>query len=192
MKIISGGPRLNEATLKILEEQLNNFNDLFEPLEKGEEYLLVDKRTKAIYFECHVQARKLIELSTIDVPLDPDFQTEYRANRDIIEDHNAYLTMKQAALANRSFSNIIGEYNVKFNKEFPFKIIGGQHRYNAIKEADEKGINEYHGIKVYFLLDTKQRLDVQLISNTNIAVAGDLLDRIYETVKGPELRDWCQ
>ena len=37
-----------------------------------------------------------------------------------------------------------------------------------------------------------QRLDVQLISNTNIDVSPDLLDRMMETVKGPELRNWCQ
>lgn len=32
-------------------------------------------------------------------------------------------------------------------------------------------------MKVYFGLNTEQRLDVQLISNTNIAVSSDLLDR---------------
>lgn len=47
-------------------------------------------------------------------------------------------------------------------------------------------------LKVYFGLNTEQRLDVQLISNTNIAVSSDLLDRMLETVKGPELRNWCQ
>ena len=123
MKIISGGSRLNEATLKNLEEQLNNFNDLFEPLEKGEEYLLVDKGPKAIYFECHVQARKLIELSTIDVPLDPDFQAEYRANRDIVEDHNAYLAMKQDALANRSFSNIIDDITLNSTRNSLLRLL---------------------------------------------------------------------
>lgn len=192
MELITGGLKISETISKNLEEQLSNFNEIFEPLEKNKQYLFIDKRTKAIFFECHIQARKLIELSTIDVPLDPDFQAEYRANRDVVEDHYAYTLMKSDALNGRCFSNIIGEYNVKFNKEYPFKIIGGQHRYNAIKEAYEKKIDEYHGIKVYFLLDTKQRLDVQLISNTNIAVAGDLLDRMYETVRGPELRQWCQ
>lgn len=47
-------------------------------------------------------------------------------------------------------------------------------------------------MKVYFGLNMEQRLDVQLISNTNIAVSSDLLDRMLETVKGPQLRDWCQ
>ena len=38
----------------------------------------------------------------------------------------------------------------------------------------------------------KQSLDVQLISNTNIAISGDLFDRLQETFQGPALRDWCQ
>ena len=49
-----------------------------------------------------------------------------------------------------------------------------------------------HGVKVYFQLEVVQRLDVQVISNTNISVSKDLLDRMYETVQGSELRDWCQ
>jgi hypothetical protein len=71
-------------------------------------------------------------------------------------------------------------------------VIGGQHRFHAIQAAQEKGVDEYHGVKVYFGLDTDQRLDVQLISNTNIAVSSDLLDRMYETWAGPEWRTWCQ
>jgi len=41
-------------------------------------------------------------------------------------------------------------------------------------------------VKVYFGLDSDQRLDVQLISNTVIAVSADLYDRMQETVRGPE------
>src|SRR3989304_4409079 len=111
MQLITGGSKINDTILKNLKEQLSNFNDVFEPLENNNEYLFVDKRMNAIFFECHIQAKKLIELSTIDVPLDPDYQAEYRANRDIVEDHNAYTIMKLDALSGRCFSNIIGEYN---------------------------------------------------------------------------------
>lgn len=45
---------------------------------------------------------------------------------------------------------------------------------------------------MYFGLTPEQRLDVQLISNTVIAVSADLYDRMQETVRGPELREWCQ
>jgi hypothetical protein len=58
--------------------------------------------------------------------------------------------------------------------------------------ALKKGIDEHHGVKVYFDLAKKQRLDVQLISNTNIAISRDLFDRMHETMMGPQLRDWCQ
>lgn len=53
-------------------------------------------------------------------------------------------------------------------------------------------MNVIHGLKVYFGLSKDQRLDVQVISNTNITVSKDLLDRMYETIAGSELRDWCQ
>ena len=69
----------------------------------------------------------------------------------------------------------------------------GQHRFQAIEEAyNTAGVSYFHNIKLYFELDTDQRLDIQLISNTNIVVSSDLLDRMFETLKGPELRNWCQ
>jgi hypothetical protein len=37
----------------------------------------------------------------------------------------------------------------------------------------------------------QQRYDVQLISNTNIDISGDWIDRVQESFKGPELREWC-
>ena len=39
-------------------------------------------------------AKDLLKLSTTDVPLDPDEQAEYRANRDIVEDDVAFDQMK--------------------------------------------------------------------------------------------------
>lgn len=132
-----------------------------------------------------------IKLCTVDVPLDPDEQSDYRANRELVEDSSAFLQMKKDATRGRVFSNIVAEYNVDFDEEHPLKIVGGQHRINAIDEALSLEISEYHGVKIYFNLNMEQRLDVQLISNTNIAVSSDLLDRMMETVKGPQLRDWC-
>src|SRR3989338_6133410 len=112
MRVISNGLKISDTVSKNLEEQITSFNEYFEPIEKNNENIFIDNRTEAIYFECHIKAKKLIELSTIDVPLDPESQAEYRANRDIVEDHNAYLMMKEDALGCRSFSNIVGEYNV--------------------------------------------------------------------------------
>ena len=154
--------------------------------------VFVDACKLARYCECHITAEKLIELATIDVPLDPDEQGEYRANREILADHAAFQAMKEDAKKRRTFSNIVAEFTTEFDEDHPIKIIGGQHRFEAIREALAENINEYHGLKVYFGLDSVQRLDVQLVSNTVIAVSTDLYDRMQETVKGPQLRNWCQ
>ncbi len=171
---------------------VNEFADVAEPLEREAVYLLTDNRTGAKYIECHIQASKFVELGTVDVPIDPEEQPEYRANRELVEDHAAFEKMKDDAIAKRTFSNLVAEFSKSFVPERPIKIIGGQHRFTAIQEALNKGINEYHGAKLYFELDPDQRLDVQLISNTNIAVSTDLFDRMHETLSGPGLRDWCQ
>jgi hypothetical protein len=127
------------------------FLTTFEPSESADVlHLFVDARTLALYSECHIRADKLISLSTTDVPLDPEDQPEYRANRDIVADHSAFFAMKEDATQRRSFSNIVSEFTTEFQPELPLKILGGQHRFEAIKEALANGINEIHGIKVYF------------------------------------------
>jgi len=174
-----------------IEPFANDFLASFSPLEDTI-HLLGDTCTGACYCECHMKASRFVELSTVDVPLDPEEQPEYRANRAIVDDHSAFEQMKADALKGRSFSNLVAEYTKAYDPSHPLKIIGGQHRHAAIVTALGAGIDEYHGVKVYFGLDTDQRLDVQLISNTNISVANDLLDRMYETKSGPQLRTWCQ
>jgi hypothetical protein len=174
-----------------IKDIVKDFADRTKPLEKSI-YVLVDKRIKAMFCTCYIRANTLVELSTIDVPLDPENQPDYRANRAIVEDDSAYDLMKQDAQKGRTFCDIVVEYTEEFDPDHPIKIIGGQHRYEAIRLALEGGVNEYHGLKVYFGLDTDQRFDVQRISNTNIDVSPDLIDRMYETVSGPQLRDWCQ
>jgi hypothetical protein len=181
-----------EAT-KNVDDLVQEFVGAFAPLETVQGInLMIDARTRAWYCECHVKGKQIVELCTVDVPLDPEEQPEYRANREMITSHVAFETMVQDAKGRRSFSNIVAEFTKEFDVEHPLKIIGGQHRFEAIRQAAEEGVNELHGLKVYFGLDLEQRLDVQLISNTVIAVSSDLYDRMQETVKGPELRKWCQ
>ena len=176
-----------------VEALVGEFVTLCQPLEAGvAPQILTDKRTGARFVECHVPADKVIMFGTIDVPLDPEDQAEYRANRDLVEDHVAFERMKEDALNHRTFSNLVAEFSKTYDPQHPLKIIGGQHRFVAIQEALALEVNEYHGVKVYFGLDMDQRLDVQLISNTNIAVATDLFDRMQETLAGPELRMFCQ
>lgn len=185
--------QLSDAKLKVaVLALLQDFANKSEPLERPHLLLLKDARTSATYVECHIRANKLIQLGTIDAPLDPEEQADYRANRELVEDHVAFAQMKEDALLSRTFSNLVCEFSQAFDPEHPLKIVGGQHRFTAIQEALASGIDEWHGLKVYFGLDNDQRIDVQLISNTNIAVSTDLFDRMQETLSGPELRDWCQ
>jgi hypothetical protein len=175
-----------------ISELITSFISEFNPLEK-EINVMTDFRTKSYYIEVHIKAKDLLEKSTIDAPIDPDEQVEYRANRELVEDSSAFLKMKEDAKYGRTFSNIIAEYNLEFAEDKPLKIIGGQHRYTAIEEAyNQKQVNHYHELKVFFDLNNEQRLDIQLISNTNISVSPDLLDRMFETMNGPKLRTWCQ
>jgi hypothetical protein len=166
-----------------------DFKKAFRPLE-ADSPILTDDCTGAKFWECHVKAKELAALATVDVPLDPERQAEYRANREMVMDDAAFLKMQQDAAKGRTFSNIVAEYTKDFDAAHPLKIIGGQHRFAAIKSAKDQ--DKYHGVKVYADLNKDQRMDVQLISNTNIEIARDLIDRILETAKGPELRDWCQ
>jgi hypothetical protein len=176
-----------------VDDLVTEFFEACEPLEKDDVvYVFVDARTGARFCECHILASKLLPLATVDVPIDPEQQEEYRANRDLVTSHQAFEAMKNDAVKRRSFSNLVLEYSTEYNEEYPLKVIGGQHRHEAIRLAAEPGIDEYHGVKVYFGLTPEQRYDVQLISNTVIGVSTDLYDRMQETVKGPELRDWCQ
>jgi hypothetical protein len=173
-----------------LESIVEQFMKALNPVECDSLLLFRDECTGAIYAECHIAAQTIFDCSTDDVPLDPDASSEYRANRQLVDDHAAYKQMEADALKGRSFSNFVCEFIPGEAK--PLKIIGGQHRYNALKNALEGGVNATHGLKVYFGLNKDQRLDVQVISNTNITVSKDLLDRMYETIAGSELRDWCQ
>lgn len=190
--IIVSGPKRLEKKAKALRQLVEAFVETCKPLEQGTLHLLADCCTDALFCECHVKASILLSQGTVDVPLDPVDQAEYRANRELVEDHVAFERMKADALDGRAFSNLVVEFRRPQGNEPCLMIIGGQHRFRAIEAALAKGVDEFHGIKVYFDLGTDQRLDVQLISNTNIAVSSDLLDRMYETWSGPELRTWCQ
>jgi hypothetical protein len=165
------------------------FEAEFQPHENGALVLLIDKITDAQYCECHIRASKLVALSTINAPLDPS-QPGYKANRQLLTNEPDFIRMKEDALKGRTFSNIVAEYVP--GTDLPLKIIGGQHRIEAIRHAVENHIDELQGVKVYFGLDMKQRLDVQEISNTNLAISGAWLDRLKETYRGSSLRDWCQ
>ena len=64
----------------------------------------------------------------------------------------------------------------------PLKVLGGQHRGEAIKRAVQRGreTERLHGVRVYFGLSATQRVELVIIANSNIAIPNPLLDRIAE------------
>lgn len=113
-----------------VEDLVAAFLETLEPLEANDlVHVLVDARMKARYCECHILASKVVPLSTTDVPLDPEDQPEYRANREIVTSQHAFEKMQQDARERRSFSNIVTEFATEYDADHPLKIIGGRHRY---------------------------------------------------------------
>lgn len=71
----------------------------FEALKGGQLHIFTDRKSGARFCECHVLASKLVPAATTDVPLDPEEQSEYRANRELVTDAAAFARMKEDAVA---------------------------------------------------------------------------------------------
>ena len=176
---------------------IKNFRENIPLLEKKERtplIILEDKKAKAVYSECHIYATDLVNLSDANATIDPDLQEEFRANRDLEPNNSFFIQMLEDAKNGRQFSDLVIEYNTTYEEKKPLKILGGQHRNEAIKRAfEENAVNQVHGIRVYFNLNKDQRAEIMRISNTNINVSSDLRDRIEETRLNPAgmLRDFC-
>ena len=156
--------------------------------------LLLDGKSKAFYCECHIRAVDLLNKVDIDAVIDPDLQEEFRANRELEPTNFYFLQMVDDAKKHRTFSDIVIEYNSEYRENIPLKVLGGQHRMEAIRRARiESDINEVHGIRVYFNLNKDQRAEIMRVSNTNISVSPDLRDRIEEQRLEPAgmLRNFC-
>ncbi len=120
-------------------ELVDDFVVVCDPVSSRPLLVMRDNATGAIFIEAHVLGSNLVNTATTDVPLDPDEQAEYRANREVVEDHAAFSVMKEDAKKSRTFSNLVCEFTRAFDPENPIKIIGGQHRFTAIKEALAEG-----------------------------------------------------
>jgi hypothetical protein len=154
--------------------------------------VLQDGKSKAYYIECHLNAQTAMPLIDLEAALDPDEQEEFRLQRNPKLSHKAFIKMREDAIENRQFSDIIVEYDEHYRPDKPLKVLGGQHRSLAIQEALKKKKNRNHGYKIYFNLNVEQRNEIAQIANTNIAISPDLIDRMQETLRGPKLRMFCQ
>jgi len=154
--------------------------------------ILYDAKSKAFYTECHIYTEELKKFKDDNAVIDPEYQEEYRLNRALQPDNPDFITMQEDAKKGRQFSDIVIEYNKDYRESKPLKILGGQHRARAIERMSPQGA--LHGMRVYFNLNKDQRAEIARISNTNIAIADDLLDRMEEQRLDPpnKLRDFIQ
>lgn len=166
--------------------------DTYEKSIKRPLLILFDSKTKVFYTECHIEKEELIKFKDDDATIDPEYQEEYRLNRTLQPNNPDFVIMKDDAEKGRQFSDIVIEYNKEYREEKPLKILGGQHRAKAIEDNSPK--HTLHGIRVYFNLNKDQRAEIARISNTNINIADDLLDRMEEQRLDPpnKLRNFAQ
>lgn len=177
------------------ESQINEFYTKINTQEKnlGQKIIInEDKKSKVHFIECHISTEFLSKNMDLDAEIDPDDQENYRANRDLQTTNSDYLKMVDDAKNGRQFSDIVIEYNSTYRHTKPLKILGGQHRSSAISSASPT--DKFHGVRIYFNLDIAKRVDLYRISNTNIQVSQDLLDRLTEQSLSPPgtLRDFAQ
>lgn len=178
-----------------IKESFDDFWDNVPTLEqklKVSPILLKDPRNNAFYLECHIQASDVCLMLDENAVLDPEEQEDYRANRSLQPQHRAFIQMVEDAEKGRQFSDIVAEFSREYRSDMPIKVLGGQHRILAIKQALSKGISSNHGFRIYFSLSREQRNEIAQISNTNIAIPNDLLDRMQENMLRSGLREWCQ
>jgi hypothetical protein len=151
-----------------------------------------DGVNNSYYNKCNILASIASKIIDLNAKINTEDRESFRANRELMLGHATYLRMKSDASKGREFNDIIVEYNIEYDRDKPLKVWGGQHRARAISETDNLA-NRYHGFKVYFDLNRKQRTEVALISNTNMTVSDDTFDRMLEeTTFGNILRKWCQ
>jgi hypothetical protein len=153
-----------------------------------------DGANGSYYTKCCIAASEASRLCDINARLVPEAAKTFRANRVLLTENGTYRRMRADAEKGREFNDIVVEYNTTYTPAKPLKVWGGQHRVEAIREANERtGTSRHHGFRVYFALDKKQRSELALFSNTNIRVSDDLFDRLTEdTLYYGRIRDWCQ
>jgi hypothetical protein len=186
---------VNANKKKKISNLVSKFADKCFSLEKTNDtpfIIFQDGVQGSYYIKCSLLAKDIAMLCDLNAKLNFTTKESFRANRELLLKHDTYKKMLSDSSKGREFNDIIVEYNISYVAKKPLKVWGGQHRIRAIIEDGQKE-NRYHGLKIYFDLNTEQRTEVALISNTNISVSNDTFDRMIEETKfGNVLRLWCQ
>ena len=190
--IFDDNAQKDDVILRQVETFLSEIQTI-EFLKKAPTIIYQDGKSKGYYIKTGIISDVACSLLDTNAKLAPTDESSFRANRELLLDHNTFKRMVTDAKEGREFNDIIVEYNKAYSSEKPLKIWGGQHRAKAIQQAkSEAGVSRCHGFRIYFNLTKQQRTELALISNTNIAVSNDLFDRLQEeTFVGLKLRGWC-
>lgn len=194
--IQKGAKPINDKTLFQIEMFYEKINTFEKDIGRGL-IILKDKKSGAYYTECHIGPSELIKNHDLNSQVNPDPEEQdefFKMNRDIQKNHPAFKRMIADAKGGRQFSDLVIEFNLGYRKEQPLKVLGGQHRILAIKEALEKNnVDLIHGIRVYFDLEILNRIEIAEVANTNINVSLDLRDKMHEQGLLPpgKLMEWC-
>jgi len=189
--VIQNGLKPSAVVVTKIEKFLTSFKPA-EILNGVKLLLLFDKRSEAYYLNCHLEARTIVTKADLQAVLDANESEEYKLNREIYVDTYAYQLMQKDALKERSFEDLVIEFDESYRQTKPFKVFGGQHRIKAIEESNKNNISALHGLRIFFGLSIDQRVNIAIVNNTSITVSNDLLDRMQEEQLGSELRNWCQ
>ena len=140
----------NEEVLKLVESFFKNRLTL-ESKESIPIIVFQDGVKGAYYVKCSMKAKDASLLFDFNAKLDTG--DSFRANRELLLQHNTYKKMLLDASKGREFNDVIVEYNNSYCPEKPLKIWGGQHRSKALSEANTHP-DRYHGFRIYFGLST--------------------------------------
>src|ERR1035441_6871408 len=94
-----------------------------------------DGKSKGYYIRCCMLAEHASTLLDMNAKLNPTDAESFRANRELLTEHNTFKRMVADAKAGREFNDIIVEFTKDYVSDKPLKIWGGQHRAKAIQQA---------------------------------------------------------
>ena len=175
---------VDKAILALVSNCLMNLNTL-ETTKDAPLIICQDGKSKGYYIRCCMLAEHASPLLDMNAKLNPTDAESFRANRELLIEHNTFKRMVSDAKDGREFNDIIVEFTKEYTPDKPLKIWGGQHRAKAVQQAySEAKITRFHGFRIYFNLSKPQRTELALISNTNISVSDDLFDRLLNFVIG--------
>jgi hypothetical protein len=135
-----------------------------------------------------------VEAGQTELAEEDETYAEFGFNREIQEKHPLFRRMISDAEEGRSFLGLVLEWDQFYSPERPLKILGGQHRAEAVNRAIQEGKqpDRLHLVRVHFGLTAEQQAEIIDVYNANIDIPKALWDRIGEQLLGDWSRAWCQ